>query len=153
MVDQNQFINTYIDIIISSLQDYIKANLQLQTQVKVNSFVVADKDRIIADLNSQLSENKIAEDWKIKYEAAETNYNNILGKVRHMDLLLTQVTEMKKEILSKDATIASLEKELESYRPSKKVINTKTKKKEELPLEETSVLVQEVKPETLSDDF
>lgn len=153
MVDQNKFINTYIDIIVNTLLEQIKSNLQLQTQVKVHEFVVADKDQIVASLTQQLSENKVAEDWKVKYEAAETNYSAILGKVKHMDTLLAQVGEMKNIIAGKDGEISNLNtrinelvsnldartKELEELKASMptKVINTKVKKKAEEPVKET----------------
>lgn len=132
-MDQNQFINTYIDIIINSLLEHVKANLQLQTQVKVNESVVVSKDQIIESLTQQLNENKAAEDWKIKYDAAEANYSAILGKLKHMDTLLSQVNEMKKIILEKDSVIEDLKKELSENQKlplMPKVINTKTKKQE-----------------------
>lgn len=147
-MDQNKFINTYIDITINALQDYIKANLQLQTQVKVNEFVVADKDKQIASLIQQLAENKTAEDWKTKYDAAEANYSAILGKLKHMDALSAQVNDMKKLIMTKDAQIELLNKEIEELKSPKKVINTKTKKKDEsLPI------VLDTKQEKNLDDF
>lgn len=147
-MDQNKFINTYIDIAINTLQDYIKANLQLQTQVKVNEFVVAEKDQTIASLNQKLTENKTAEDWKTKYDAAEVNYSAILGKLKHMDGLLNQVNDMKKLIVAKDAQIDILNKEIEELKSPKKVINTKTKKKDEsLPI------VKEDNREKTLDDF
>jgi hypothetical protein len=154
-MDQNKFINTYIDITVNTLQDYIKANLQLQTQVKVHEFVVADKDKVIADkeqvitnLNQQLTENKTAEDWKIKYDAAEANYSAILNKLKHMDVLLAQVNDMKKLIVTRDAQIEILNKEIEELKSQKKVINTRTKKKEEsLPL------VENEKQDKNLDDF
>ena len=139
MVDQNKFINTYIDIIVNTLLEQIKSNLQLQTQVKVHEFVVADKDQIIASLNQQLSDNRVAEDWKVKYEAAETNYSAVLGKVKHMDTLLAQVGEMKNIISAREAEIRNLKLELDSIKASlpTKVINTKVKKKAEEPVKET----------------
>lgn len=149
-MDQNTFINTYIDIIVSQLIDGIKSNLQLQTQVKVSEFVIAEKDQIIASLNQQLNENRIAEDWKAKYEGAETNYNAVLGKLNHMDNLLAQVGDMKKQIIEKDAIINNLHQEIEELKNPKKVINTKTvKKKEDVPL----VIVKETKQDKTLDDF
>ena len=142
MVDQNTFINTYIDIIVNSLTDQIKANLQLQTQVKVNEFVVADKDKIITSLNAQLNDNKVAEDWKVKYEASETNYASILAKLSHMDTLLAQISDMKKIILEKN-------KEIEELKSPKKVINTKITKTKEEPLS----IVKEEQSEKKTDDF
>ena len=142
MVDQNTFINTYIDIIVNSLTDQIKANLQLQTQVKVNEFVVAGKDQIISSLNAQLNDNKVSEDWKVKYEASETNYASILAKLSHMNTLLAQIGDMKKIILEKN-------KEIEELKSPKKVINTKITKTKEEPLS----IVKEEKSEKKTDDF
>lgn len=147
-MDQNKFINTYIDVTVNALQDYIKANLQLQTQVKVHEFVVAEKDQIIASLTQQINDNKVAEDWKTKYDAAEANYSAILGKLKHMDVLLNQVNEMKKLIVTKDAQIDILNKEIEELKSPKKVINTKTKKKEE-----SLTIVEEKPKENTLDDF
>lgn len=162
-MDQSRFINTYIDIIVTSLMEQIKTNLQLQTQVKVHEFVVEDKDKVIADLNRRLTENVVAEDWRVKYEAAESNYSAAMGKLRHMDSLLAQVADMKSqinqkddalaslaakeaELASKNGEIAALREELEQIKSAKKVINTKGKKKDELPLPEE----EQVKP---TDDF
>jgi hypothetical protein len=175
MVDQNTFINTYIDIVVNSLTDQIKSNLQLQTQVKVNELVVADKDQIISSiaankdqiisstvaekdqiisstvaekdqiissLTTQLNENKVAENWKVKYEASETNYASVLAKLSHMDTLLAQIVDMKKIILEKD-------KEIEELKSPKKVINTKITKTKEEPLS----IVKEEKTEKKTDDF
>lgn len=136
-MDQNKFINTYIDVVVSSLLEYVKTNLQLQTQVKVHEFVIGEKDQIIADLTRQLSENKTAEDWKIKYEAAETNYSAALSKLNHMNVLMGQIADMKQQILTRDAKIALLEQELEFTKDTKKVINTKVKKKDEIKSEKT----------------
>lgn len=141
-MDQGKFINTYIENVMNSLIENVKVNLQLQTQVKVNESVVAEKDQIISSLTQQLNENKVAEDWKTKYEAAEKNYNAVLGKLSHMDTLLHQVSEMKKIISEKDAQIDKLNEELEELKNPKKVINTKTKK-----------IVAQVKQEKLTDDF
>lgn len=146
-MDQNKFINTYIDIIINNLMEQIKANLQLQTQVKVHEFVVAEKDQIIASLTQQINDNKVAEDWKTKYDAAEANYSAILGKLKHVDVLMAQVNDMKSMIVEKDAQIAVLKNEIEELKAPKKVINTKKKKEEDV-----SILVPEIKEKTL-DDF
>ena len=140
MVDQGKFINTYIDTIVNSLLEYVKSNLQLQTQVKVSELVIAEKDQIIAGLQQQINENKVAEDWRVKFEASESNYAAMQSKLSHMDTLLKQVADMKKIILEKDA-------EIEELKSPKKVINTKAKKKDE-----PSVVVQETKQEK-TDDF
>lgn len=142
-MDQNKFINTYIETVINSIIENVKVNLQLQTQVKVNEFVVAEKDQIIAALTQQINENKVAEDWKVKYESAETNYSAVFNKLSHMDTLLHQVGEMKKIISEKDAHIKKLNEDLEELKNPKKVINTKTKK----------IVEEAVKQEKITDDF
>lgn len=131
-MDQSKFINTYIETVMNSVIENVKLNLQLQTQVKVNEFVVAEKDQIIAALTQQINENKVAEDWKVKYESAETNYNAILGKLSHMDMLLKQVGEMKQIIAKKDAQI-------EELKSAKKLKTNKVKLVEEEKQEETPV--------------
>lgn len=138
-MDQNKFINTYIDVVVNSLLEYVKTNMQLQTQVKVNEFVVAEKDQIIASLNQKLVENRVAEDWKVKYEAAEINYAAIQSKLKHMDTLLAQISDMKKTILLKDEQIAELT-------APKKVINKKKK-------EEVTPLTEQITQEKTLDDF
>lgn len=142
-MDQGKFINTYIETVMNSLIENIKVNLQLQTQVKVNEFVVAEKDQIIAALTQQINENKVAEDWKAKYEGAETNYNAILGKLSHMDTLLVQMNEMKKIISQKDIEIETLTNQLDELKNPKKALNIKTKK----------IVEEAVKQEKITDDF
>lgn len=138
MIDQNAFINTYIDVIINSIQEYLKSSLQLQTQIKVNELVIANKDQIISSLTQQINENKVAEDWKVKYESAEHNYAEAMNKLSHMDTLLNQLSDMKKTIIKKDEEIAELKSKLPNNKTSKisetKVINTKEKKKVEEPV-------------------
>ena len=136
-MDQNHFINTYIDVSINSLLEYVKTNLQLQTQVKVSESVIGLKDQMIADLTRQLAEKKTAEDWKTKYEAAEANYSAAMSKLNHMNVLMNQIADMKQQILTGDAKIAILEQELESTKDTKKVINTKVKKKDATQSEKT----------------
>lgn len=136
-MDQNLFINTYIDVSINSLLEYVKTNLQLQTQVKVSESVIGHKDQVIADLTKHLSENKAAEDWKVKYDAAEANYSAAMSKLNHMNVLMNQLADMKRQIISKDAQIDILQKELESLKDTKKVINTKVKKKDGTQSEKT----------------
>lgn len=148
MIDQNKFINTYIDILVNTLLEQVKSNLQLQTQIKINEFVVAEKDQIIASLNLQINENKIAEDWKTKYEAAEINYNSVLSKLNHMNSILGQIGEMKNTILQKDSIIHGLNEQIEELKSAKKVINTKSRKKDD-----SSSLILEKENEKTLDDF
>lgn len=145
-MDQNKFINTYIDIVVNSLLEYVKTNMQLQTQIKVNEFVVAEKDQIIASLNQKFLENKVAEDWKVKYEAAETNYAASQNKLKHMDTLLAQISDMKKTIVLKDEQILLKDAQIAELTAPKKVINKKKK-------EEVTPLTEQITQEKTLDDF
>jgi hypothetical protein len=145
-MDQNKFINTYIDIVVNSLLEYVKTNMQLQTQVKVNEFIVAEKDQIIASLNQKFLENKVAEDWKVKYEAAETNYAASQNKLKHMDTLLAQISDMKKTIMLKDEQILLKDEQIAELTAPKKVINKKKK-------EEVTPLTEQITQEKTLDDF
>lgn len=108
MIDQGKFVNAYIDVALNTLTDYLKANLQLQAQLKINSEVVGEKDNIISSLNQQLLENKEAEDWKQKYEALEKNYHAASNKVSHMNTLLNQLNDMKRIVEEKNIEILHL---------------------------------------------
>jgi hypothetical protein len=145
-MDQNKFINTYIDVVVNSLLEYVKTNMQLQTQVKVNEFVVAEKDQIIASLNQKFLENKVAEDWRVKYEAAETNYAASQNKLKHMDTLLAQISDMKKTIMLKDEQILLKDAQIAELTAPKKVINKKKK-------EEVTTLTEQITQEKTLDDF
>jgi hypothetical protein len=145
-MDQNKFINTYIDVIVNSILEYVKSNLQLQTQLKVHEHMVAERDQLINNLNQQIADNKVAEDWKTKYDAAETNYSAALGKLKHMDILLNQLNEMKKSIIVKDAKIEELNDEINELKGLKKVINKKKK-------EETPSITEQISQEKTLDDF
>lgn len=124
----NQFINTYIDVIMNSLMEQIKINLQLQTQVKVHQAIIdtltVQKDEIIASLQGQLTQNAAAEEWKTKYEAAEMNYAAAMNKLGHMETLMKQVADMKALILVKDQEIQKLKT------PLKKTPTKATKQEE-----------------------
>ena len=118
MIDQNTYVNTYIEITLNTLMDQIKANLQLQTQIKFNELVIAEKEQAIANLTKQVNENVLAENWKARFEAVEVNYAAATNKLAHMDTLMKQLSEMKKMIQDRDA-------EIEALKSPKKTLNKK----------------------------
>lgn len=110
MVDQSKFINTYIDTVVNAVLENVKSNLQLQTQIKVSEFVVAEKDQYIASLQAEIESlrqqgadleaaRSTATNWEQQYHAMAT-------KVGHMDTLINQLSDMKKQIIDRDAAIA-----------------------------------------------
>ena len=133
-MDQNKYINTYIDIIVGQLHELLNSNLQLKTQIKLANDLIQEKDQIIGNLQNQLSSIQHNDsDVQIAKDQAkhwEDSYHAMTNKVAHMETLLTQIKNMKATVLEKDNRITELSKELEELKMPKKVINTKVKKLE-----------------------
>jgi chromosome segregation ATPase len=158
-MDQNKYINTYIDITVGQLHEYLNTSLQLKTQAKLANDLIQEKDQIIGSLQNQLdsiqnnnNDVQIAKDQIIgslqnqlnsiqnnnndvqiaKDQAKhwEDSYHAMSNKLAHMETLLNQLKEMKSLIQEKDKTIASLNDQIEDLKTPKKVINTKVKKLE-----------------------
>lgn len=131
-MDQNKFINAYIDIIIGQLHEMLSNNLQLKTQVKLANDLLQEKEQFIANLQNQLNAvQSNDEDVRKSREQAkfwEDSYHAMNAKVSHMDTLLKQISEMKTMIQERDKLIESLQ-------TPKKVINTKAKKVVEQQIE------------------
>lgn len=147
-MSESKFINTYIDIIIGTLHEYLNSNLQLKTQIKVANDLILEKDGVISSLSQQLEEirnsttnaenatsalqaemDKVLADAKLWQDSYHASQN----KLSHMDTLTRQVSEMKNEIITRDKTIENLKNELEELKNPKPKV-------EELPkVEESSV--------------
>ena len=172
MTDQNAYINAYVDNSVGMLQEYVTMVLQLRTQNKIASDMVAEKDATISSLREQVDNVKVEleeELGKVKAELEsyksqlgnnneqinqsradaikwEKEYNDMKNKVSHMDTLTSQMNDMKKQIIDKDNEIQVLKDKLTPKESSpKKVINTKDKREEPVAMKE---------PETdKNDDF
>lgn len=163
MSDTNKFVNAYIDFAVGQLHENINSILQLKAQLKVANDTLSEKDGVIGKLMQDLEVNKADNQEIIKYRDQarrwEDAHNAMSGKVAHLDTALAQITQMKKEVLSRDETIEKLKQELELLKnpPSKKAINSRVKK--DIIEAKTSPLVQEIpslteSPEKLkTDDF
>lgn len=122
MSDPNKFINTYIDTAIATLHEYVGSSLQLKTQLKLANDLLIERDATIAQLSSEIenlrtnySANQENSD-SVKAELlscqdrlriAEESHAAIKNKLTHMDTLLNQVTEMKREIQLRDESISN----------------------------------------------
>lgn len=144
-MDQNKYINTYIDIAIGQLHEYLNTNLQLKTQTKLANDLIQEKDQIISNLQNQLSSVQHNDnDVQLAKDQAkhwEDSYHAMTNKVAHMETLLNQLKDMKNIIQEKDKTIVKLNDQIEELKIPKKVINTKVKK------------LEVVKDEQVTDDF
>ncbi len=131
-MDQNKFINAYVDSAVGMLHENINSILQLKAHNKVANDLIQEKDQIIGDLQNRLNsvENNDSDVKKAKDQAKhwEDSYHAMSAKVAHMDTLLNQIKDMKAIILEKDKIIVELNATIENFKTPKKVINKKTAK-------------------------
>lgn len=131
-MDQNNYINTYIDIAVGQLHEYLNTSLQLKTQAKLANDLIQEKDQVIGSLKNQLdSIQNNDNDVQIAKDQAkhwEDSYHAMLNKAAHMETLLNQLKEMKSMVQEKDKIIANLNEQIQDLKMPKKVINTKVKK-------------------------
>ena len=131
-MDQNNYINTYIDIAVGQLHEYLNTSLQLKTQAKLANDLIQEKDQVIGSLQNQLdsiqNNNNDVQIAKDRAKHWEDSYHAMLNKVAHMETLLNQLKEMKSMVQEKDKIIANLNEQIEDLKTPKKVINTKVKK-------------------------
>lgn len=164
-MSDSKFINTYIDVIIGTLHEYLNSNLQLKTQVKVANDLILEKDGVISSLSQQIEEiknstsnaenataalqaemNKLSADAKLWQDSYHASQN----KLSHMDTLTKQVSEMKNEIITRDNNIQNLNNEIQELKNQiEELKNPKPKVEEPPKVEESSVktnLNSKVKP-------
>lgn len=161
MTDSNAYINAYVDNSVGMLHEYVTMVLQLKTQLKVTSDMVAEKEatissfqeelnRINSELNSYKSKlgdnNEQINESRSNAIKWEQEYNDMKNKLSHMDTLTSQMNEMKRIILEKDKEIQKLNSKLSPKSSPKKIINTPKDKREE------PIVMKEPEPDK-NDDF
>lgn len=138
-MDDQKFMNAYVDNAVGTIHEYINIILQLKTKLKVASDMVLEKDESIAHLRSELDRqkhsgeelseaNRNAKSW-------EEQYNAMKNKVSHMDTLTNQYNDLKRKFIDREEEIVSLNEQIKKLKekpkaPPKKVINTKNIVKE-----------------------
>jgi chromosome segregation ATPase len=129
MSDTNAFVNAYIDHAVGMIHENVSAILQLKAQLKIANDLIAEKDAAIGSLAAQLESSKInTDEMSVLRDQArhwEDKHNSMVGRISHLDTALSQIAQMKKEILDRDEQIAKLQEKLN---PTKKTINTKKSK-------------------------
>ena len=122
MSDQGKFINTYIEVILGSVQELLNTTFQLKTQLKVSNEVLATKDNEILSLKSQLENfsGKESEEiltLKSQIDNLINRENESVSKLRlEMHNISSENSSKDGLIRSKDETITRLENELGSLR-------------------------------------
>ena len=168
MSDQNKFINTYIDNAVGLIHEQVTNILHLKTQLKLSQDSLAEKDGVIEALNSKIveleeiiktkdTENSQKTIDEKEYQRAlsnaaswEQSYNAMVNKVSHMDTLLKQVVDMKKQIKDRDDEISLLKNEINDIQ-SKSVVKKKPPVKKQINKQETPVLVELINDEQKND--
>lgn len=159
MSDPNKYINVYIENALGMVHEYINLLLQHRTQAKLMEETIKDKDLDIARLSEEITnlrENNVnASELGEKARVWEEQYNSMKQRVAHMDtmasgfneikmrlvekntqvdMLATELDQLKQVVADKDRLILELEKELKPFRKELKVAEPKkaTPKKEEV---------------------
>lgn len=138
-MDQNKFINTYVDHAIGMVHENISLILQLKTQLKLSQELIVEKDQTIKNLETELQTNRSDSSELDKHRENarvwEESYNAMRQKISHMDTLVKQISDMKnmihdkdRVITEKDSTINNLNAEIELLKNPPKVILNRKKK-------------------------
>lgn len=183
MSEQSKFINTYIDVIIGTVHEKTNSILQLKTQLKVSSDLLADKDEQIARISSEKDQE--IEKLKSEIQKIQNNANDYTGtiqshlreienlksqlsknnqeiealrnKAAHTDSLLQQVVSMKQDIKNRDAIInekeATIIQKNNIISEKEALISTKEREIEELKQKEVEQKLKKPKPASKSMDL
>lgn len=163
-MDDQKYINAYIDTTVGAVHEYINIILQLKAKIKVASDLVLEKDEVIATLQNQLNENKqnTEEVSNAKRDAKswEEQYHAMKSKVAHMDTLTNQYNELKKQFIETNSELDKLRpdnerllkevQDLQKYIPKEPKVKT-TKKAINTKQVEQPVVIPTIKDE--NDDF
>jgi DNA repair exonuclease SbcCD ATPase subunit len=159
----DKFFNAYVESAVSVLHDYVNSTLQLKAQLRVSNELLAEKDAIIAQSNSDIEnlknqilsfQNNSEENEKLKNNAKhwEDSYHTIMDKVGQMEILTKQYNDLKSlyrekivELEEAQKTIDQLKNQNLTEKLSKKVINTKNT----TPIVSNSIKTKE----QVADDF
>lgn len=131
-----RYVNSYIDVSVGLLHEYLNQILQLKTEAKLASDGMAERDRIIEGLNNTITSNDATaeEISKLRQQIAEleNEANSLRNKASHVDTFANQINAMKTIIQEKDEVIATLneEKLIELKKKDEVIVKLKTDKKQ-----------------------
>jgi hypothetical protein len=161
-MDQTKYINTYVDHAVGMIHEQLGTILQLKTQLKLIQEGHFEKDQMISNLRQEIentkkeSESNKVDNTQIvtlreNARSWEESYISMSAKVAHMNTLLNQVSEMKSQIIERDARIVELLSKIETIKnPPQPVINKK-KRAVEPTVDTKSSIVEE--QQKAKDDF
>lgn len=125
----SEFMNTYVNVALETIHSYVNETLQLKTHLKVVNDLVSQKDQVIHDLNARIeslyteNEGRRSTEGEMQNQMQhlrdnasswESQYNNIINKVSHMDTLTNQYNDLKKQYVKKETEVNRISDELKS---------------------------------------
>jgi len=150
-MNEQNYINHYIEVLTSTMTDAIVRNVSLQAQTKVLNEVVENQSLQLDEANSKIDNLKndihALKGGSNSYDDMKVAYDNALNQLTHFDTfrneLLKERNEHQKTRDSYEKQIAILNKKLEKLKPAP------AKKTKE---EEVVTPVPEVKENTIIED-
>jgi SMC interacting uncharacterized protein involved in chromosome segregation len=126
-----KYYNAYVDASVGMIHELIASTLQLKAQVRVINDLIAEKDSVISNLQTELTQSKETnteiESLRRTNEQLQNTNNGLTNKVSHMETLTKQYNDMKQAFLLKCQELEELRSKPKS---TKKVINNKEVEKE-----------------------
>jgi len=159
MENNQNFVNYYIDTLISTMTDAIVRNVSLQANAKIANEVIEEKNKKISEFESA-EKQKLSELEKqlTEYKATvnslvimKNEYESTKHQIQHLQTFKTQLLECQKSLIEKDNLIGELESKielLENGGKKKKVVPKVTVVEE--PQAELKVETKPVKQQVLS---
>lgn len=164
-MDDQKFMNAYVDNAVGTIHEYINVILQLKTKLKIASDIVLEKDEMMNSLRAELERqkhsgeelteaNRNAKSW-------EEQYNSMKSKVAHMDTLSNQYNDLKRKYVEQEQTIVDLKvqanKEIDSLKAKIAKLTEKPNKvsSKKAVINTKNIVVDQVisEPEQKIDDF
>jgi len=137
MSDQNKYINTYVDLAIGTVHDYLNTILRTKTELKLANDLVLERDQVISALNEQLEKER---EYHTELDQARSNaskweieVNTLKNSVTNFNTLTNQYNTLKQAIIDRDHQNAELIKENQILKEKVKELSKyeKITKKEE----------------------
>jgi hypothetical protein len=153
MSDQNKYINGYIDNAVGMIHENVNLILQLKTQLRLANELISEKDTIIKNVSLELEnkKNNSAENdilvIKLTNDVKQLRATNesMISKQSHINIALSQISQMKMQIIKKDEKIAALEESINKVKNPRK---NKTSLNKVIPIQPPTVVTK-----LATDDF
>lgn len=146
-MENEKFINYYVEIMTNTLTDAVVRNISLQTNAKITEDVIKELEKVIKDNNEIFEERErllqeVIEDHKntivhLNDEIANLNtmrnqYESVLHQTQHLDTFRTQLIETRAELDKQHDAYESKIKELNERIEYLQLTPAKKKKVDEM---------------------